>query len=317
MKITLTENTGADTDRIPYYVRIEIETVTVDARTTFEVPVYVNYAGLDKVYNLEMCGFRLETAHPEDLPQAATRLLNELINMARLPSYVFIARRAGGIYPVYTVDNEVIAVTPGGPIFRHVELAKVREYLTDYLHRVGVLGDGGLSDKLHVRGVDMQTLGLSRPIFYLKKRVPGQVDFWAPVFESDNGRFIYTYAVNARRQVPVADGREILNLRALVAEVLGKDGRLPNRDDLRIGRLFPNRWQQMRRHLTPEGDIAASSKMLSLFRDGDTMIGLESRPQEERYSLFLGRDIDDIRQRARTDFDRRGVHVEKVMAEVA
>ncbi len=317
MKITLTQNSSIDTDRISYYARIEIQTVTVDAGTVFEVPVYVNHAGLNKVYNVEMCGFRLETAHPEDLPEAAARLLNGLINMARLPSYVFIARRAGGIYPVYTVDNEVIAVTPGGPIFRHVELAKVREYLTDYLHRVGVLGESGLSDKLHVRGVDMYTLGLRRPVFYLKKRVPGQVDFWAPVFESGDGRLIYTYAVNARRQVPVSDGREVLNLRALVAEVLHKDGRLPNTDDLRIGRLFPNRWQQLRRHLKADGDMAIDNKVLTLFRDSDTLIGLESRPQEERYSLFLGHDADDLRQRARRDFERRGVHVEKVITEVA
>jgi hypothetical protein len=313
MKITLTENTGTDTERIPYYARIEIETVTIDAGTAFDVPVYVNYSGLDKVYNVEMCGFRLETAYLEDLPRGAARLLNGLINMARLPSYVFIARRAGGIYPVYTLNYEVVAVTPGGPVFRHVELAKVREYLTDYLHRVKVLGENGLSDKLHVRGVDMHTLGLRRPIFYLKKRVPGQTDFWAPVFESGNGRFIYTYAVNARRQVPTADGREVLNLRTLVAEALGKDGRLPNPADLRIGRLFPNRWQQLRHQLEADGDLVANGKMLALFRDGETLIGLESRPKEERYSLFFGRDADDLRRRARLDFDRRGLHVEKVM----
>jgi hypothetical protein len=313
MNITLTENTGADTDRIPYYARIEIETVTIDAGTVFDVPVYVNYVGLNKVYNVEMCGFRLETIYLEDLPRGAVRLLNGLINMARLPSYVFIARRARMVYPVYTLANEVIATTPGGPVFRHVELAKVREYLTDYLHRVKVLGDDGLSDKLHVRGVDMHTLGLRRPIFYLKKRVPGQTDFWAPVFESGNGRFIYTYAVNARRQVPVAEGREVLNLRALVAEVLHKDGRLPDPYDLRPDRLFPNRWQQLRRQLQAEGDLAANGKMLTLFRDGEILIGVESRPKEERYSLFLGRDADDLRRRARLDFDRRGLHVEKVM----
>ena len=317
MKIKLIENNGANTDRIPYYAQIEIQTATIDAGSIFDVPVHVNHYGLKKVYDVELCGFRLETVYLEELPRGLERLLSGLINMARLPSYVFIARQAGAIYPVYTVANEVVVTTPGGPVFRHVELAKVREYLTDYLHRVKVLGEGGLSDKLHVRGVDMHTLGLRRPIFYLKKRVPGQMDFWAPVFESENGRFIYTYAVNARRQVPVAEGREVLNLRALVAEVLGKDGRLPNPDDLRIGRLFPDRWQQLRRHFSPDGDIAAGSKMLSLFRDGDILIGLESRPREDRYSLFLGRDTDDIRQRARTDFSRRGVHVEKVMVEVA
>ena len=72
------------------------------------------------------------------------------------------------------------------------------------------MGNDGLSDKLHVRGVNMHTLGLRRPVMYLKKRVPGEVDFWAPVFESGDGERIYTYAASARREVTIGEGQEVL-----------------------------------------------------------------------------------------------------------
>ena len=312
MKITLEKNRGADTEKIPYFARIEIVTLTIDAGAVFEVPVYVNAVGLErKFYNVELCGFRVETEGLEALPIVIERLLNSLSNMSRLPSYVFVARRAGGVYPVYTLDGEVLATTPGGPVFRHVELAKVREYLSDYLHEVKVLGDEGLSDKLHVRGVDMRTLGLRRPVFYLKKRVPGQIDFWAPVFASGNGRSIYTYAADARREVPVTGGREVLNLRQLVAEVLITDRRLQNIYDLRPDRLFPDRWHQLKSLLTAEGQFMAGGKELQLYSDDDTFIAVETRPDEERHGLFLGHSPDDVRARVAQDFDRRGITATK------
>ena len=136
--------------------------------------------GNKKIFDIEMCGFRVEAEKLEELEQKAALLAASLVNMSRLPSYVFIARRAGGVYPVYTIEDEVMATTPGGPVFRHVELAKVREYLTDYLHDIGILGERGLSDKLHVRGIDRHTLSLRRPVLYLKKRAINETDFLGP-----------------------------------------------------------------------------------------------------------------------------------------
>ena len=313
MKITVERNSGADSGTIPYYARIEIVTVTVDAGSVFHVPVYAAYVGQQKMYNLEICGFRVETGNPQDIPFVAERLLAGLINMARLPSYVFISRRAGGIYPVYTVDSEVFATTPGGPVFRQVELAKVREYLGDYLHEVGILGEKGLSDKLHVRGVNMKTLGLRRPVFYLKKRVPGQVDFWAPVFESGDGTHIYTYAADARREAPIKAGGEVLALRSLVAGVLLADNRLKDLYDLRPDRLFPAYWQRLQTALEPAGTIAVNGIEMplysnaSLYSNGLVWIGLETRHDENRYSLFVGKDAEDVRYHAAQDFQRRNL----------
>ena len=298
---------------IPYYARLEIVTATVDAGTVFEVPVYVSNAGQRKVYNVEICGFRVETDNVQDVPLVTERLVTGLINMARLPSYVFIARQAGGIYPVYTVDSEVFATTPGGPVFRHVELAKVREYLSDYLHEAGIVGEEGLSDKLHVRGVDMKTLGLRRPVFYLKKRVPGQVDFWAPVFESGDGAHVYTYAADARREVPIKDGEEVLALRSLVAAVLLADNRLKDLYDLRPDRLFPAYWQRLQTVLEPAGAITVNGIEISLYSNaslysnGLIWIGLETRHDENRYSLFVGKDAEDVSHHAAQDFQRRNL----------
>ncbi len=102
------------------------------------------------------------------------------------------------VYPVYTVGDEVYATTPGGPVFRHVELAKVREFLSDCLHTMEEIGSVDRAETLHVRGIDKNTLGLIRPSFYLKKRVPSEAEFWAPVFKSEDGRSIYTYAARAK-----------------------------------------------------------------------------------------------------------------------
>jgi hypothetical protein len=278
MKAELISNEGVDAAQIPYTVRLEILTRTVDAGSVFEMPVRLDYSGVGKQYVVNVCGFQQTAVHPEALPQLAGSLVNRLIHLARLPSYVFIARRAREIYPVYTVDNEVYATTPGGPLFRHVELAKVREYLADYLNTIGILGKDGLSDKLHARGVNLRTLGLRRPVFYLKKRVIGQTDFWAPVFESDDGKTIYTYAANARREAPISDGQEVLTLREVVALALQADGRLPDRDDLRPDRLFPDYWARLEATLRPEGSVAVNGFQLPLYSGSHAWLALESRP---------------------------------------
>ncbi len=105
-------------------------------------------------------------------------------------------------------------------------------------------------ETLHVRGVDKNTLGLVRPIYYLKKRVPGEAEFWAPVFKSEDSRTIYTYAASAKREAPIDSGHEIMALHAMVAEALRKDGRLDNPYDLRSDRVFPDEAKDLLATLT-------------------------------------------------------------------
>jgi hypothetical protein len=258
---------------------------------------------------VNLCGFELSSSHPESLPNKINEFLPRLISLARLPTYMFIARQAGGLYPVYTHDDEVFATVPGGPVFRHVELAKVREYLSDYLHSAGILGEKGLSDKLHVRGVNMNTLGLRRPIFYLKKRVPDEVDFWAPVFEAGDAKNIYAYAASERRDVPIAAGDEVLLLRRTVANALKQHNRLADSYDLRPDRLFPEYWERLKETLTEIDPIEANGVELPVYQNGDALIAVEGRPEEGRYGLFLGKDLDDLRDRITVDFERRSISV--------
>ncbi len=308
MKATLKKNSGENSKTIPYFLDLEIVTETVDAGTVFTIPVYAEFNGSEgKIYRVEICGYERKTKDIDEIPNMAGQLVNDLIRISRLPSYVFIARRAGEKYPVYTMGHEVFATTPGGPVFQHVELAKVREYLTDYLHDIGTLGVGGLSDKLHVRGVNMHTLGLRRPVLYLKKRVPGETDFWAPVFESGDGKRIYTYAASARREVAIAEGQEVLSLQSLVAEKLQKDGRLSNTCDLRPGRLFPDYWERLKATLTPQGGITVNGVDIPLYNNDALWVGEEMRSEEDRISLYLGSDATDIQKRATIDLERRGV----------
>lgn len=309
MKITIERNPADDSygRTHPYITRVEIVAATMNVGTVYQIPVFVEYAGLQKTFGVDVCGFRVAAKHPQQLIEPLSRLLHGLVNASRLPNYVFIARRARAVFPVYTINSEVMAITPGGPYFKHVELAKVREYLTDFLHEAGILGKKGLSDKLHVRGVSQTTLGLQRPIFYLKKRVPGQTDFWAPVFQAADGKTIYAYAANQQRVVPKAAGLEVLDLWELVAESLQADGRLQNSFDLRPDRLFPYLWEEMKTHLHAERPLTINQIELQQYRDGLRWLALEPRPDEERFGLFLGSSAADLSRRVQTDFRRRGL----------
>ena len=309
MKIELEPNTQGDKDIVPFHVRVDIVTATINAGSTFYVPVEVQHKGLEKSFGINLCGYDLRSKRPEDLTKTISLFLPRLISLARFPTYMFIARRANAVFPVYTHDEDVYATTPGGPIFRHIELAKVREYLTDYLHAAGILGEKGLSDKLHVRGVNMKTLGLRRPVFYLKKRVPGEIDFWAPVFEAGDGKHIYAYAASERRDVPIMSGVEVLFLRQTVANALKQDGRLVDPLDLRPDRLFPAYWDRLKETLTEVEPITINSVQLPVYDNGSMVIAAEARPDEGRYGLFLGKDIDDLHARVKVDFERRGISI--------
>ena len=307
MKITLTENSGPNKQEIPFIAQVEIFTLTIDAGSTYLVPVHVSQKNGQAEYDIEVFGFRVVGETPQQAAARLEQLLTGVVNMMRLPSYVFVARRSRGIFPVYTVGREVFATTPGGPAFRHVELAKVREYLADYLNEMEIMGKPGLSDRLHVRGIHPKTLGLIRPVFYLKKRLEGQTEFWAPVFADEERGSIYTFAANNKREVFRAGGKEVLNLHTIVSEVLITDERLQNPYDLRPDRLFPDLWEPLKDTLSEEDTITVAGVTMPLYRNGRYSIGVETRSDENRYGLFLGEDVEDVRRRVEASFVRRGL----------
>ena len=308
MNITLKRNTGSHRLKIPYVVEADCPGI-INRGPKFEIPVRSAYVGAKKTLSVEVAGFRLMTEQLSQVPGLVEKLLNGVVRSARIPHYVFIARDAGTVYPVYTIEDEVLAPTPNGPLFQHVELAKVRDRLSDYLHDIKVLGGQGRTDKFHVRGVHRHSLQLIRPKFYLKKRIAGEDDFWAPVFASVDSPKIYAYAANDRREATLNDGREVLVLRDLVANVLKSDNRLSDQYDLRPDRMFEDTWEQLEGTLEKlDSDLQVSGVTLPLYKAPEgTHIALEIRPDEERFSLFLGKDSADVEQRARHDFLRRGI----------
>lgn len=277
----------------------------------FQIPVKLIKNGVTK-YKAQLCGFQVESDREKDIPKLVRYLLDRLINLDRLPDYVFVADRAKRLYPVYTVGNEVAVTTPNGPVFRHVELAKVREYLTDYLHETKILGQDGKSDKLHVRGIDHSTLGLRAPLFYLKKYNENETRFWAPVFESDDRTGIYVYAANNRRDVPKDDGREVIQLIKLVSELLVTQNRLTDLYDLRADRLKTAYWEIVKSAFEPVGNrIEVGSKTLDIYKSGMDFIAVEHREKEsrekiDRFGLYLGKSVEDLTKRVLVDFKRRG-----------
>jgi hypothetical protein len=305
MNIQLLRNEG--NLETPYSLIINIVHLTVDAKSQFDVPIHVAHQGLSKSFYVEICGFSVSSARVEEMPALTTNLLRGLVNWSRLPSYIFIAKRAKQLYPVYTLDNEVMATTPGGPLFRHVELAKVREYLSDYLHDIGILGKNGDSEKLHVRGVNMKNLSLRRPVFYLKKRVAYETDFWAPVFESGDGKRIYTYAANARREVPISAGQEVIFLRELVAQSLLTARRLTNLHDLRADRIMPAYWQRLAETMINDQTLTIQQHQIPIYHNTYVWAGVETRTDENRIGLHVGKSAIDVAQRMQINFAQRNL----------
>ena len=307
MKILLEQNIGNQS--IPYLASIEIATISVDFNTRFSVPISQRVNG-QTYYSAEVCGFLVEGDSPDAVVSLIERLVPQLVNMARLPTYVFIARRSHKMYPVYTYKDKVFAITPGGPLFEHVELATVRQYLSDYMHDIGELGTPGHSEKLHVRGVHRLSLALVRPIFYLKKRpvIEGENEFWAPVFPSKTSDAIYAYAASGRREVDMDNGHEVLRLRSQVAQALIADKRLREDFELRVDRLLPEYWEQVKPHLGESSSkLAFNGTTFDIYKEGKYLVAVEYRNTEDRYSFYIGKDMDDLRERAAKDLVRRGL----------
>jgi hypothetical protein len=311
MRLSIFKN-GERHPAAPYIMSVSLDGDVAPPDLNYHVPIFKENGRQPARYNVEICGFRLEAEAPDDLYKPTAQLLNGLINLARLPTYIFAAGHSMLIYPVYTDGDEVFATTPGGPVFRHVELAKVRSYLSDYLHTMKELGTPGAAETLHVRGIDSNTLGLLRPVFYLKKRVLGETDFWAPVFKTPDGRSVYTYAASAQRSAAVDAGREVMDLHSVVADALIADRRLQDRLDLRPDRLFPANWTELQAFLTPQPyslryltPDRSELLTLGLYRYGKSYLTAEHRADEDRLNLYLGEDPVDIRRRVAADLTRR------------
>ncbi len=295
----------------PYTVHFDMSFDVLPPNNQFEVPIY---RGERKKFQGNIAGFRAEADTVEEVAKLMHWLLVNVINMARTPTYVFVARTSKRVYPVYTLGDEVFVTTPGGPTFRHVELAKAREYLGNYLNEIGEIGEAGV-ETLHVRGVHRTTLALVRPIFYLKKRIAGQTDFWAPVFPSRSGESIYTYAASERREQPVTTGMEVLNLTYIVASGLMANQRLSERFHLRPDRLLPTWWQRLEAHSERLPQVIRVDQNvdpnlpneLALYQIPYLTFALDPRRHENRPSLYLGESVEEIRSHIAQDYLRKGL----------
>ncbi|MFT5193328.1 MAG: hypothetical protein ACI9EW_000694 [Cellvibrionaceae bacterium] len=303
MNVTFQSNDGGIS---PFTAVIDTIQETIHPQRIYQVPVFKDPAGSG--YFVDICGFRARAKELKKLNSPILQLIDGLINISRLPRHVFVARRAKKAYPVYTIGSEVVVTTPGGPMFKHIELAKVREYLTDYLHEAEILGEKGVSDKLHVRGTSLKTLQLRRPVLYLKNRNVGDAEFWAPVFETEGLDGLYTYAASDRREVKNEyGGKGILVLTRIVAEALKTEKRLKDIYDLRPDRLQPFFWEKLKQNLIAAGTTEINGKSIEFYTSDAMYIGVEYREKEDRYGLFLSDSAQGLEGRIAADFKRRSV----------
>ena len=107
MKLSLESNTAPNKDAVPYYVRVEFLSLTIDLSETLHIPVFPKLFHDRDVYIAEACGYQVHAEKLEQIPTMVFRLLNNMIVANRLPSYAFVARYSRNIHLVYTIGNEV------------------------------------------------------------------------------------------------------------------------------------------------------------------------------------------------------------------
>ena len=66
--------------------------------------------------------------------------------------------------------------------------------------------------------------------------------------------------------------------------------------------------------------LVYDDQSLAVYQNGRGIVAVEHRHDEDRYSLYIGQDIDDLRDRTAYDFVRRGlidrieeIRIEEVM----
>jgi hypothetical protein len=93
------------------------------------------------------------------------------------------------------------------------------------------------------------------------------------------------------------------------------DKRLNHTYDLRLDRLMADTWQRLQSTMikvpsrlqinTPLKKI--SSHELEIYKNGMAYVAIEARLSENRFGIFLGNGLDDLKQRLVTDYLRRGI----------
>jgi hypothetical protein len=108
--------------------------------------------------------------------------------------------------------------------------------------------------------------------------------------------------------VDISGGYEALLLRTQVAQALIADKRLKENYALRPDRLLPDYWMKVQATLKRyPARLVGEEKTLDVYQNGRGIVAVEYRDDEDRYSLYIGRDIDDLRSRTAKDFVRRGL----------
>ncbi|MCB0191749.1 MAG: hypothetical protein KDJ65_07385 [Anaerolineae bacterium] len=312
MEAFLEKNNAENRRTIPYYITIKLAPITTSHfPTRYQIPIYLKPIRGQNHYTAELCGLNVQESSPQSVLNTINKVAPTLVNLNRMPTYVFIARHSLKVYPVYTNRKENLGLTvPNGPVARHVELAYVRDRVGKYLNDIHVLGRSGEYEKLHVRGVHQKTLALVRPIFYLKKRPlsPKDTEFWTPVFPSDESASIYAYVLDKKYEVSEETGNEVFQLRSQVSRALIGKKRLSEDFDLRADRLLSDYWAKLETKLEPLPEkLIYNNATLPLYQHQGRLIAVEKRADEDRYSLYLGHDREDLRQRAGNDLARRSI----------
>ncbi len=93
MKLSIFKQDAQSAKVAPYVMAVSMKDEIIPPDYNFHVPIYREEKkdGGDPSYEVEICGLKLGAETPEGLVSPTAKLLDGLINMARMPTYVFVA----------------------------------------------------------------------------------------------------------------------------------------------------------------------------------------------------------------------------------
>ena len=86
------------------------------------------------------------------------------------------------------------------------------------------------------------------------------------------------------------------------------DKRLKDEKDLRPDRLLPEYLQQVKASMqATDKKLSYGDTSFDIYEKGRYLVAVEHRRKEDRYSFYIGNDVDDLKERTARDLVRRNL----------
>ena len=301
---------GADAPRL--LASIDLAPYGINGQVT-DLPVHVHTARTDAmkstdVYGTWVAGLPLENGSLDGLSGLVDAFMKALARQERLPRYMFhVGDRA---WPIYQLQDELIARYPGGPVFAAPSVAELWIALANHFKHIGRIASRRDLEISFFSQVDLQ---IYAPDFSL--RFPTADDIPVFAFTNGHGPEVMAPVGSQTLRLPIQQGSEVLAMYRLVGDLLVQSGRLKSMYDMSIRKLATARWEAVREFLKPtdqfvtytatKGDKPAPY-VVPVYTDGSGfMAARQTRPA--RVTVYVGQDVPTLQERMAEEMVQRGV----------